>query len=59
MSIRRYLPSCLVALAVVLTLTSVGRADDEKRLERGREILKLWTDGQYKEFVATGDETVR
>jgi dienelactone hydrolase len=59
MSIRRHLPICCVLLAGVLTPASPARADDEQRIQRAKEILKLWSDGKYKEFVAAGDEKVR
>ena len=59
MLILRPMPTCCLFIAGLLAIASVARADDEQRIERAKEILKLWTDGKYKEFVAAGDEKVR
>ena len=59
MLILRPMLVCCVFIAGLLASASVARADDEQRIKRAKEILKLWTDGKYDEFVATGDETVR
>ncbi len=59
MLILRPMPTCCLFIAGLLAIASVARADDEQRIKRAKEILKLWTDGKYKEFVATGDEKVR
>ena len=46
------------AALLALTCASASLAD-EKKIARAREILDLFLSGQYAEFCATGDETVR
>ena len=59
MSLREILPRLPVLLAASMLLTAPLRADDQQQIDRAAAIWQLLASEHFKEFVATGDETMK